>query len=167
VKKLPAQKIIKRLRLQPHPEGGYFRESYRSSGKIPQSALPRTFKGDRNCSTAIYFLLPKGSKSNFHKIRSDEVWHFYSGGPITIVELRGNGRIKKTVLGPDIQKGQKLQYVVPANCWFGSHPNPKTEFALVGCTVAPGFDFADFKLAKRANLLKTFPRTRQEILRLT
>ena len=165
--KLTAQKIIQQLRLRPHPEGGYFRESYRAQGKIPKTVLTGAFKGNRSYSTAIYFLLPKGSRSSFHRILSDEIWHFYLGGPITIFELHNNGKIKKTVLGPLIHKNQKLQYVVPANCWFGAYPNPETKFALAGCTVSPGFDFADFELADRAGLLKRFPKAREEILKLT
>lgn len=153
--------------LQRHPEGGYFRESYRSAGLATAAQPPGSLAGPRNFSTAIYFLLPGGDKSNLHRIKSDEVWHFYLGGPLTIAQLRPDGSVEYTVLGRDIKAGQKLQYAVPAGCWFGAFPAVGTDFSLAGCTVAPGFDFKDFELADRAELLKQFPAARQMIERLT
>jgi uncharacterized protein len=122
-----AHELISFLNLKPLPqEGGHYRETYRAEGKI----------GSRCYSTAILYLLKKGEKSLFHKIRSDEVWHFYSGGPLVVVELYAN-EVKQTLLGSDLFAGQTLQHVVPGGTWFGSFPAPQTEYSLVGCTVAP------------------------------
>ena len=159
--------IVKKLGLMPHPEGGFYRETYRSGNSIPQGALPKVFSGDRAYSTAIYFLIPKEGKSSFHRIKSDEAWHFYLGGPMTIVELHPNGEIEKIVLGSNISHEERLQYVVPAGVWFGAYTNPGTDYSVVGCTVAPGFDFSDFEMANREMLLKEFPDAREEIERLT
>jgi len=154
--KLTAQEVIERLKLISLPgEGGFYSETYRSAGKF----------GDKNHSTAIYFMIVPDSFSALHRIRSDEVWHFYAGGSVTIVEIGQNGA-KKTVLGPDIANGEVPQYVVPAGSWFGAYSN-EGDYALVGCTVSPGFEFADFELGKRGPLLKEFPKAREEIVRLT
>lgn len=161
------QEIVKDLKLEPHPEGGFYREMFRDEGKIPKSALPGRFKGDRNYSTAIYYLLPQGTFSSLHRIPSDEVWHFYSGQSMTVVEITPDGRVIKTVLGQNLAQGEKLQSVVKAGNWFGAYPNAGTEYALVGCTVAPGFDFADFEKGDRTQLLKEFPQAREVIERLT
>lgn len=156
-----AEALIAALSLKPHPEGGFYAETYRS----PETVTARA--GPRSASTAIYFLLPAGAASRFHRIRSDELWHFHLGGPLTVVELSPDGRLTETVLGPAVDRGQKLQHAVPAGAWFGAFPNPGTAFALVGCTVAPGFDFADFELAERAALVREFPAHRAVIERLT
>jgi predicted cupin superfamily sugar epimerase len=162
-----AEEIIRRLALQPHPEGGYYAETYRASGTIPHSALPKKFAGDRNWSTAIYCLYPRGTVSKLHRIAADEVWHHYAGGPLTLVEIDRAGRPRKTVLGPNVAAGQRPQHVVPAGVWFGGYPNPESDFCLAGATVAPGFDFAEFELADRTALLEIYPRAREEIMRLT
>ena len=159
--------LVQQLELQPHPEGGYYRETYRDAGLVPHSALPNRFKGDRNHSTAIYFLLPTGKFSALHRIPADEVWHFYLGGPMTVVQISPAGKVEKIVLGQDILKGQHVQHVVPAGYWFGAYPNPGTDYALVGCTVAPGFDFADFEIGQRAELLKQYPQAEFVIRQLT
>ena len=153
--------------LQPHPEGGYFKETYRDKGVIEKSALPPQFCGRRNFSTAIYFLLPEGKKSHLHRIKSDEVWHFYLGGPLSIVQIAPQGAVDTIVLGNDITNGQVLQHVVPAGFWFGAYPNAGSCFSFVGCTVAPGFDFADFEMGKREDLLRQFPHARETIESLT
>ena len=152
------QSYIDHLQLQPHPEGGYYKETYRSDGVIARHCLPADFQGDRNYSTAIYFLLQRGDFSAFHKIKSDECWHFYDGGTLLVHEITMQGQYKCTRLGKDIANGDVFQYVVPANHWFASEPAPGSEFSLVGCTVAPGFDFADFEMAKVNELLKLFPQ---------
>lgn len=152
--------LIAAYKLIPHPEGGYFAESYRAAQSV---ATPR---GDRPASTAIYFLLPAGTKSRLHRIKSDEVWHFYLGGPLRIVEISPDGTTRETILGPDLAAGHKLQHVVPAGAWFGAYPEPNTPYALVGCTVAPGFDFQDFELAEREALLKAYPAAAPLIERL-
>jgi predicted cupin superfamily sugar epimerase len=160
--------LIDRLQLTPHPEGGYFRETYRASESVAATALPRRFNGARNISTAIYFLLEVGQCSHLHRIRSDEVWHFYAGDPLDVVEIDGTGGLKTTRLGADAV----YQHLVPAGVWFGAAPASGGRFAphgfaLVGCTVAPGFDFADFELADRAALLREYPRHQDWIRRLT
>jgi len=159
--------LVKQLELQPHPEGGFFRVTYRDKGVIPHQALPKQFNGSRSYSTAIYFLLPQGKFSALHRIHADEVWHFYLGGPLTVVQISPSGDVEKIVLGSDIEKGQQLQHVVPAGYWFGAYPNPGTDYSLVGCTVAPGFDFADFEMGSRSELLKQFPQVKEVIEQLT
>lgn len=162
-----ANDLIKIYDLQPHPEGGFFRETYRDDSVIPKQGLPEKFNGPRHFSTAIYFLLPAGAKSSLHRILSDEVWHFYLGDPLTVVEIDSTGKVIKTILGRDVLRGQKVQHVVMAGHWFGAYPNDGGTFSFVGCTVAPGFDFADFEMAKREDLLKVFPHAREVIERLT
>ncbi|MGD1903222.1 MAG: cupin domain-containing protein [Geitlerinemataceae cyanobacterium] len=141
---------IAQLQLEPHPEGGYFRETYRASETIAREALPERFRGDRAHSTAIYFFLPQGQTSSLHRIAADEVWHFYAGAPLTIVEVSPEFGARETVLGIDLAAGQRPQYVVSAGTWFGAIADRGD--TLVGCTVAPGFDFADFELGDRATL---------------
>ena len=145
--------LTERFKLQPHPEGGFYAETYRGTEMVS------TPVGERACSTAIYFLMTPGNVSRLHRIKSDEAWHFYLGGPMTVVELI-DGTAKCTTLGQDVlstDTPQSVQYVVKANTWFGSFPNDGSPYSLVGCTVAPGFDFADFELGSRAALLAEFP----------
>lgn len=137
------QQLIHHYQMQSHPEGGYFRQTYRAAGTIPPAVLPEGFSGERPFSTAIYFLLEQGNFSAFHRIRSDECWHFYEGQTLLVHVLDQSGSLNTIRLGPDLTNGEVYQYVVPANCWFASEPAPGTDYSLVGCTVAPGFDFAD------------------------
>lgn len=155
---MKALTLIERFGLVAHPEGGYYRESYRSDGIIPQSALPEGFTGSRYFSTAIYFLLEQGQYSRLHRIRSDEVWHFYLGGPLRLAMIHPDGKTDEIILGQDIAAAQTLQYVVPAGVWFGATPCAETDFSFVGCTVAPGFDFADFDMGKRESLKSAYPK---------
>jgi predicted cupin superfamily sugar epimerase len=155
---LTVQQLIQQFNLLPHPEGGFYKETYRSAEVIPVSVLDKRFKGDRNFSTAIYFLLEQGNFSAFHKIQSDECWHFYSGGPLLIHVIHINGKFETIKLGNDILQKQVFQCVIPAGCWFASEPTPGSEFSFVGCTVAPGFDFEDLELAKADDLLRSYPR---------
>jgi len=164
--------LVKRLNLQPHPEGGYFRETYRAAETIPPAGLPERFGAARSVSTAIYYLLEAGQHSRLHRIKSDELWHFYTGDPLTIVEIGPDGTLRETQLGAALDGSTIFQHLVPAGAWFGATPAPGGRFApmgfaLVGCTVAPGFDFADFALAERAALLAAFPRHEAWIRRLT
>lgn len=156
MKNITVEELVKLYALKPHPEGGFYRETYRSQA---------TANG-RNLCTAIYFLLPAGGKSRLHRLGSDEIWHFYLGGPITIAQLFPDGREERVVLGPDPKAGQVQQHVVPAGCWFGAYPEPGTKCALVGCTVAPGFDFDDFEIGGQAALLKDFPASAELIKKL-
>lgn len=159
--------LIQHLALLPHPEGGFYRETYRSSGTIPQASLPAQFSGERSFSTAILFLLPEGAKSSLHRISADEVWHFHKGGPLNVVMLHEDGRLEVVTMGPNVQAGQKLQAVVPGGTWFGAYPAEGSRYSLVGCTVAPGFDFADFEMARRDELLAKHPEAHEMIERLT
>jgi predicted cupin superfamily sugar epimerase len=157
--------LVKSFGLEPHPEGGFYKETYRSRSFF--KSLPAPFNGDRNYSTAIYFLLPKGTRSGLHRIRSDEIWHFYLGGSLSLVQIFPDGKCETVVLGSNVVKGEKLQHVVPAGCWFGAFPNENVEYSFVGCTVSPGFDFADFEMATRLELIKQFPEHKALIAGLT
>jgi hypothetical protein len=157
---------ITTLGLIPHPEGGFYRETYRSAEMIEAQHLPARFGGRRVYSTAIYFLLPGDHISALHRIKSDEVWHFYAGSALTLTLIHPDGRLVEHRLGPDPGR-ERFQAVVPAGCWYGAFVEDPGSWALVGGTVAPGFDFADFELADRAALLARFPQHRETILRLT
>lgn len=162
-----ANYYIQHLQLQPHPEGGFFKETYRASEGIPADALPARFAGARNYSTAIYYLLQQGDFSAFHRIQSDECWHFYAGYPLLIHVIEGNGEYYCIRLGSNIAVGETFQFVVPATAWFASEPAPGSTFTLAGCTVAPGFNFNDFEMANRETLLATYPQHSNIINRLT
>ena len=162
-----AKDLVTRFNLLPHPEGGFYRENYRAVESIPKLSLPKRYKGDRNYSTAIYFLLERGNFSAFHRIQSDECWHFYAGGCLLIHVIHINGRQETIRLGASFNMGEVFQAVVPAGCWFASETANDVDYALVGCTVAPGFDFADFELAKGAELSKLFPERKELIARLS
>ncbi len=164
--KRTADHWIKELSLQSHPEGGYFRESYRSAGSIPASGLKAYF-GSRNFSTSIYFLLKGRDFSAFHKLKSDEVWHFYDGCALNIHVILPEGTLITKVLGDDYKRGENLQQVIPANHWFAALPIDAGSFCLAGCTMAPGFDFKDFELAKREELSKLYPQHSEMIEKLT
>ncbi len=144
---------IKKLRLKRHPEGGYFRETYRSKEATGHSALPRRFTGSRPFSTAIYYLLESDDFSGFHRIKSDELWHHYDGCNIIIHVLSPKDGYKRIIVGHT-----NPQCAVTAGNWFAAELADKKAFALAGCTVAPGFDFADFEMGKRDKLLKAFPK---------
>jgi hypothetical protein len=155
---ITVQQLISLYNLQPHPEGGWYCETYKSSERISANALPVRFSEDRSFSTAIYFLLEKGNFSAFHRIKSDECWHFYTGDPLQVFMLDTEGTLKIIELGNDITRGEVFQFVVPGNCWFASRPSPGSLYSFVGCTVAPGFDFNDFELADAAVLVTEFPQ---------
>lgn len=157
---------IDKLKLLPHPEGGFYRESYRATETIPATGLPSRFGDQRNFSTAIYFLLRSQDRSFFHRIKSDELWHFHTGKCLSVFVLDDQG-LTEHKLGPDPDKGESLQVVIPANRWFGAKLSDPDGYTLSGCTVAPGFDFADFELADRASLIKQFPSFAEIIHELT
>jgi predicted cupin superfamily sugar epimerase len=154
-----AEQIIQELALIPHPEGGFYRQTHKSEQQtsVPWSEKPRSL------STSIYFLLPKGHVSHLHRIKGEETWHFYKGGRIAVVMLRDDG-VEEIILGNDISQGDKPQFLVPPDTWFGAYPLDGTEFGLVGCTVSPGFEFEDFELANRDNLLSIFPPSTHQII---
>lgn len=133
-----ATDVIARLELRPHPEGGHYRETFRDT---------RTDASGRALSTAIYFLLARGERSHWHRIDAVEVWHFYAGDPLTL-RIAHDGGVQHTIrLGPDAAADQRPQAIVPAQAWQAAETNG--DWTLVGCTVAPGFDFATFELAPK------------------
>ena len=162
-----AQYWIGKLGLIAHPEGGYYRETYRASLSIAREVLPIEFTGPRLVSTAIYFLLEGYNFSAFHRLRSDELWHFYAGDPIVVHMIEENGSYSEVLLGSNPDAGEVLQAVVKAGCWFASRVRDPQSFALAGCTVAPGFDFEDFELGKRAALTRQYPQHGKLIEQLT
>lgn len=153
---------IEHLGLTKHVEGGAFKETYRSHFVLNQNCLTPVFNGDRNIATGIYFLLSYGDFSAFHRIKSDEMWHFYDGDCLSIYEIEANGNLITHKLGRDILNGEKFQLVIKAGSWFASRCEVNNGFSLVGCTVAPGFDFNDFELAD-SSLKDAFPQHRKLI----
>jgi uncharacterized protein len=168
---------IEKLGLEPHPEGGYFRQTYKSELKIVRAEPPqshpvakratRVGQPGRAASTAIYFLLEGENFSALHRLRSDEMWHFYAGSPLLVHVISPEGTYASILLGNDPDRGEMFQGVVKAGCWFGSHVADWKGWTLVGCTVAPGFEFEDFELAKREELVKGFPQHSEIIQRLS
>ncbi len=158
---------IKHLGLRPHPEGGYFGEVYRSGEQVAREALPERYSKAHAFATSIYFLLPGDQISALHRLKSDEIWHFYSGSSVRISMIFADGTLRQETLGPHPEKGETFQVVIPRGCWFGAKVTDEKGYALVGCTVAPGFEFDDFELGKRASLLQQFPQHRALILELT
>ena len=158
---------IEKLEMLAHPEGGYFKEIYRASEIIDAGSLPNRYSSNHSFSTSIYFLLKSGQVSKFHRIKSDEIWHFYSGSPIIIYNLDELGNMNEFLLGEDFDKNQFFQVIMKANNWFAAHPLEDKSFSLVGCTVAPGFEFEDFELASRNELLQKYPQHKEIIIQHT
>jgi len=154
---------IEHLQLQPHPEGGYFREVYRSAETITADLLPTPYESERSFATSIYFLLKSDQISAFHRLKSDEIWHFYSGSPITVYIIDKAGRLSENICGRDVRNNEQLQLVIPYGCWFAAKVNQPDSYSLVGCNVAPGFDFSDFELADKSALMESFPQHRELI----
>lgn len=164
---MKSEEIIEKFKLKAHPEGGYFYENYRSSGKVHSPDLWDGAEGFRNYSTGIYFLLDKNQFSAFHRIKQDEMWHFYAGSALLLHMINKDGNYKLIKIGNNIKDGQFFQYVVPAGTWFSSEVEDKNSFSFCGCTVSPGFDFRDFEMPKRKKLLSKFPNQQKIISRLT
>jgi uncharacterized protein len=166
-----AQEVISALGLQPHPiEGGFFRETYRSPGVIPCTFLPPGYHDgrDRSIGTAIYYLLTVNTFSELHRLPTEEVFHFYLGAPVRMLQIFPDGKARDIIIGSDILAGQQPQVVVPAGVWQGSRLEPGDhDFALLGATVTPGFDYADYEQGKRADLIARFPDHAQRIRELT
>ena len=156
-----AKDWIKKLNLQPHPEGGYYKEVYRSDEEMVAELLPGDRSGVRSVSTAIYFLLEGNDFSAFHRIKSDEIWHFYAGQSLTIYAIDERGLLIEYPLSQETP-----MQIIPKNNWFGAKLKDKNSFALVGCTVAPGFDFGDFEMGKKEKLLSEFPNYKELIQHL-
>ncbi len=162
-----AQTWITRLGLAAHPEGGYYREVYRSGESVRGAALPPRYSGGRVFSTAIYYLLNGGQVSRFHRLRTDEIWHYYAGAGALIHALKPDGSYARIRLGPNPRRRQDFLAVLERGWWFGAEVSSPGSFVLAGCTMAPGFEFADFELARRGDLLAAFPAQRLLIERLT
>ena len=145
---MTAQDVIEKLNLLPHPEGGYYRETYRSDEKIPKEVLPERYSGDRNFFTAIYFLLQSHEQHLWHRLKSDEIWHFYLGSPMLIKFYKDENQINEVILGNNLFAGEQPQILIPHMHWMVAHPILENSFTLVGCTNAPGFDFDDFEIRR-------------------
>jgi len=163
-----AEDLISLLNLEPlSVEGGFYAETYRSNEKIPDGALPARYHGSRPFGTAIYYLLTPETVSTMHRLPSDEVFHFYLGDPVQMLQLHPDGSGKVIVLGPDLLAGMRPQVVVPRGVWQGARLVHGGRFALMGTTVAPGFDCADYEAGPRADLIEKYPDFAQMIMSLT
>ncbi len=165
-----AQEIIAALELIPHPiEGGFFRETYRSQGTIPGDCLPGGYIpcSSRSMGTSIYYLLTPETFSEMHRVPTEEVFHCYLGGPVRMLQLYPGGAGRELLIGPDILNGQHPQLVVAAGIWQGSRLEPGAEFALLGATMAPGFDYADYEQGRREELVGLYPAFADQIRLLT
>lgn len=160
-----AKNYIKQLQLKKHPEGGYFREVYRSAEKILPEYLPKRYKSTRNFSTSIYFLLEGKQFSTFHLLQSDELWHFYDGSSVLLYIIDNHGDLSVQKFGKG--KGYHFQITIKKRNWFAAEVENKNSFALFGCTVSPGFDFDDLKIGERDEMIIKFPQHKKIITRLT
>jgi len=158
VSMLTAKQIQDFLKLQPLPvEGGYFVESYRSKYTLAQPSLSRCYEGERGLSTAIYYMLTPDTFSAMHRLKGDEVYHFYLGDPVEMLMLKPDGTAEAVLLGQDLLAGMRVQHAVAGGTWQGSRLAPGGKFALMGTTMAPGFDPADFEPGKRDALSAQYP----------
>lgn len=165
---ITAEEVIKMMGLIPHErEGGYYRETYRADEMIPPDALPARYGGARPYGTAIYYLLTPETSSIMHRVASDEIFHFYQGDPVEMLQLHPDGTGEVCLLGNALGSGHRVQVVVPRGTWQGSCLSEGGTFALMGTTVAPGFDFSDYQEGNRDDLLERYPGFRELITRLT
>ena len=165
---LSAAQLKALLHLEPHPrEGGWFVQTWRAAESVPREVLPNRYSGPRAAGTAIYYLLEPDSFSEMHALCSDEVFHFYLGDPVEMLQLEPGGAGRRIVLGQDVGEGMLLQTVVPQGVWQGTRLIDGGKLALLGCTVSPGFDYADYVSGDRATLVQAYPAWRTLIERLT
>ncbi len=163
-----AEQIIELFGMKPLPEeGGFYVETYRCACAIKQAHLPAGYEGDRSLGSAILYLLTPQTLSRLHRLRSDELFHFYLGDPVTMLQLHPDGASRVITLGHDLRAGQQVQAMVPAGCWQGCLLNDGGRYALMGTTVVPGFEFADFEAADREQLLRRYPSAKELVIRLT
>jgi len=158
-----AKTWIEKLDLQPHPEGGHFREVYRSEEVIFKENLPNRYQGDRSFSTSIYFLLERGEISAFHRLRSDETWYYHDGDNLEIFIIDKAGSLLRKTLGLNIEEGEKPQITIERGSWFAART--LGEFTFVGCNVSPGFDFVDFEMGDFSTLVKQYPQQKKTLLK--
>ena len=165
---MTSEQIISLLNLKPHPEeGGYFSETYRASESIPNQALPDRYDGKRSIATAIYYFLTPVSFSAIHQLLTDEIFHFYLGDPVEMLQLWPDGSGKIVMLGTDLLRGMLPQIIVPRGVWMGGRLHPGGRFALLGTTVSPGFEFSDYISGQRKALVDAYPQFRDLIVSLT
>lgn len=158
---MTAQDIIQLLKLVPLPqEGGFYRRTYTAAGTLPYIRDPG---GKRAYSSAIYYLITAESFSSLHKVTQDELFHFYMGDPVEMIQISDAGLLQKTIIGTDLSQGQEPQVLAPRNVWQGTRLLGNGKWALLGCTLAPAFEFSDFVTKTRAEFLKLFPQHRAEI----
>jgi hypothetical protein len=158
---------IQRLNLQRHPEGGWYRETWRSPESVQREHLPERFTGPRHFSTAIYYLLEQDDFSAFHRLKQEECWHHYDGGTIELHLISPEGKWSQRRLGKNLDAGEEPQIMVASGWWFAATVASGAGYCLSGCTVAPGFDFADFEMPTRAELIALFPQYAKEIEKRT
>lgn len=164
---MDSRQLIDMLGLVPHPEGGYYREMYRSAEQIDVQALPPRYKSPRALCTAICYLLTPDSISAIHRLESDEIFHVYLGGPVRMLVLYPDGGGEHVTLGHDLERGERVQHLAPKGVWQGLRLASGAEYALLGTTVAPGFEYEDFSIGRRDDLIAQYPDFADEIRRLT
>ena len=165
---MTADELKTLLKLEPHPcEGGWFVQTWRAKETIPKSALPQRYPSERVAGTAIYYLLEPHTFSELHRLASDEIFHFYLGDPVEMLQLWPDGSVRVVVLGSDIAAGMQVQLLVPKGVWQGSKLLSGGSFALLGCTVSPGFDYADYETGNRELLMREYPDVEEKIRALT
>jgi len=165
---LTADQIRSLLKLAPHPiEGGYFVETYQSALRIPKAGLPAGYAGDRFAGTAIHYLLTPDTFSAMHKLPGDEIFHFYLGDPVEMLQLKPDGTGEIIVLGQDLAAGMRPQHTVPGGVWQGSRLRAGGSYALLGTTMSPGFDYKDYETGARASLTQLYPAHSAMIASLT
>lgn len=153
-----ARQLISLFSMQPHPEGGYYAETFQSTEWVSENALPGRFTDERKLYSVILYLLEQGDYSAFHRLKSDECWHFYAGGRLQLVMLFPSGFLQTIYIGNNPLAAEHFQFVVPAGCWFAAAPASGTVFTLTGCTMSPGFAYDDFELADRSALTRMYPQ---------
>jgi uncharacterized protein len=164
---LTAERLIKLLNLKPHPEGGYYAETYRSKELIAMEALPDRYSGPRSYGTAIYYLLTPQTFSAIHRLATDEIYHFYLGDPVELIRLEPDGSGRLILLGDDVAGGMQVQAVISRGTWQGARLFEGGKYALLGTTVAPSFEFVDFEAGRRSDLILAYPSFRDIIIALT
>lgn len=161
------ERIIDILKLEPHPEGGYYTQTYKTDESLPGDYLPERYGGSRSFGTAIYYLLTPDTFSTMHRVKSDELFHFYSGDPVEMLQLFPDGTGKTVIIGSNLEEGMLPQVIVPRGVWQGCRLLPGGEYALMGTTVSPGFEFSDYEEAKRSVLIRHYPAFDHLIIALT
>ena len=165
---MTAEELIKRFNLKPLPkEGGYYSETFRCNHIVASSSLPEGYGSERSLGTAIYYMLTPETKSLLHRLPTDEIYHFYLGDPVLMLNLFPDGTTKRMTLGQEIDSGQNVQLTVSGRVWQGSYLLEGGEFALMGTTMSPGFDFGDFEIGERNDLIRHYPSEKELIKKLT